>query len=180
MILNNRIFIVCSLACLLAGCQPEPENKIVEFIQKTKNEKMPYQAVLPNFPKPTRFQYAASDFRNPFEAIFIPKSADNTETPTGPDLKRVREALEAYPLDSLSMVGTLERQGIFYVLLKDKTGSIHRANVGSYIGQNSGQIEKINDEETEIKEWLEDGKGGWREHRVTIPLVHLKEKQQGV
>jgi len=88
----------------------------------------------------------------------------------GPDLNRPREALEAFPLDSLQMVGTIERDGIFFALLKNTSDNIYRVSVGNYVGQNSGKIEKINAIEIGIKEWLSNGKGGWREHVLTIPL----------
>src|SRR5262249_7526860 len=116
----------------------------------------------------------------PFVPYSIPNSAVNVKSsPGGPDLNRSREALESFPLDSLQMVGTIEREGVFFALLKNAAGNIYRASVGNYVGQNSGKIEKINATEITVKEWLSNGKGGWQEHMLTIPLLNKSSITKG-
>jgi len=161
---------------MLCGCSSNVDSDVVEFVKKTKNRKFDRVGDLPEFPHANKFKYMANELRNPFEP-FTTSTAEIKIRPVegGPDLNRPREPLENYAIDTLHMVGTLERDGQFYALLKDANGIIHRVNVGNYIGQNSGKIEKINETEMEVKEWLVDAKGGWKEHTATLDLVKSTE-----
>ena len=159
------------IAVMLSGCAPKADEDVVNFVKETKEKKSTYVAKIPKIPERASFQYKAFDFRDPF----VPYSTAIAEKGApayqgGPDLDRPREALEAFPLDALQMVGTIEREGKFFALLKNTSGNIYRVSVGHYIGQNSGKIEKINATEIAIKEWLSNEKGEWCEHILTIPL----------
>jgi type IV pilus assembly protein PilP len=173
-------FILIFISAILSGCAPEVDEDIIKFIKETKEKKSKYVSKIPKISEMASFQYKAFEFRDPF----VPYSTPSAETSVslyqgGPDLKRPREALEAFPLDSLQMVGTIEHEGIFLALLKNTSGNIYRASVGSYVGQNSGKIEKINATEITVKEWLSNGKGGWREHVLTIPLRSKSSMAKG-
>lgn len=86
-----------------------------------------------------------------------------------PDQNRPKEALEAYPLDTLSLVGMIEKDKIKYGLIKaDKT--IYQIKLGNYIGQNFGMVVKITDSELEIKEIVQDAAGDWVERMNKLEL----------
>ena len=53
-----------------------------------------------------------------------------------------REPLEAYPLDSMSMVGSMVKTGRQYALLK-VDNLLYQVKSGDYLGQNYGKITKI-------------------------------------
>lgn len=163
--------ILMIMLATLSGCTPSVDDDVVQFVKETKEKKSKYISKTPGIPEMPSFKYTAFEFRDPF----VPYSTPSAEVGVasyqgGPDLRRSREALEAFPLDSLQMVGTIEQDGIFFALIKNAAGNIFRASVGNYLGQNSGKIEKINAREIAVKEWLSNGKGGWKEHVVTIPL----------
>ncbi len=165
---------------MLSGCVPTVDENVVFFVKNTKERKARYVSRIPKMPEMASFRYTAFELRDPF----VPYATPNAEMSVsayqgGPDLNRSREALEAFPLDSLQMVGTLERDGLFFALLKNTTGNIYRVSVGNYVGQNSGKIEKINATKITVKEWLSNGKGGWREHILTIPLQHKSSGVKG-
>lgn len=166
---------------MILGCSSQVDPEVVQFVNEVKSKKTTFKNTLPEFPRPKSFKYSASPLRDPFQPFSSPK-ADVAPAPSnqtaGPDQNRAREPLEAYPLDSLQMVGTLERAGEFFALVKDNIGTVHMAKVGEYIGQNSGKIEKINDLMIEVKEWLTNGKGGWREHVATLPMVETQSSPQ--
>jgi len=82
-----------------------------------------------------------------------------------PDLKRRREALEAFPLDALQMVGNLRLGGSHVALLKVDS-QLHQVRVGNHIGQNFGRVLKITDSGVAIREIVQDAAGDWVE-RVT-------------
>lgn len=181
MIRYKSIVIILVICAILCGCSPGVDNSVVEFVKETKNRKIEYKGELPKFPPIVPFKYTASNLRDPFTAFVVNSAEKNTAYQGGgPDLHRPREPLESYPLDSLQMVGTLERQGMFFALLKDTAGIVHRASIGNYIGQNSGKIVKINQNMVEIQQWMPDGKGGWREQWAKILLVIPSNKTKGV
>lgn len=175
---GTLIFIFISVT--LSGCAPTVDDNVIEFVKKTKTQKSNYVSKVPKVLQMPSFQYTAFEFRDPFLPYATP-TAEVSILPAqgGPDLNRPREALEAFPLDSLQMVGTIERDGIFYALLKNAAGNVYRVSVGNYVGQNSGKIEKINETEVAVKEWLSNGKGGWREHLLTIPLLNKSSQSKG-
>lgn len=160
-------------AGLQQGCTEQTDASVVEFVADVKRQKTGQIEPLPVFQAPKAFKFTATKLRDPFEpfvtSLAVTKPGVRNEE--SPDLNRPREFLEQFPLDSLKMVGTLERDGEFFALLKGSNNSLYRVNVGEYIGQNSGKIEKITDKTIEVKEWLSDGKGGWREHWVVIRLA---------
>lgn len=91
-----------------------------------------------------------------------------------PDMERRREALEAFPLDTMKMVGTIEKDKIKQVLLQvDKT--VYQAKLGNYIGQNFGVITKVSDSEIEIKEIVQDAAGDWTERKAKLELQESKK-----
>jgi len=164
---------------MLHGCSGGVDGDTVEFVQEIKNRKSKVLEPTPALPQAQSFKYKAADFRDPFETFVVaatesePKSDNQV---VGPDLHRVREALESFPLDSLQMVGTLERAGEFFVLLRDNVGTVHTVTIGNYVGQNAGKIGKITETAIEITEWLPSGKGGLKEHMTVLPLMKKGEE----
>lgn len=119
----------------------------------------------------------AEDRRDPFQPSFM---LNHEARHAGFfEHNRSKEVLETYLLDSLSMIGTLERDGVFSVLLKDNAGSIHRAMVGNYLGKNSGQIKNITESEIRVVEWRLDEKQGVRQQEMTIPLTAVQTTSNG-
>ncbi len=62
------------------------------------------------------FAYNAFDLPDPFKPRKIEPSKGGSKL--APDFNRRREPLEAYPLESLNMVGTLERGRTTYALVR--------------------------------------------------------------
>lgn len=180
MLHHKRITLLLLPYIFLSGCSSKVDESVVEFVQETKNRKIEYKSELPKRPPVETVKFIASDLRDPF-APFVVSMAEKSpiHQENGPDLSRPREPLEAYPLDSLQMVGTIERQGSFFALLRDRSGIVHRANVGNYIGQNSGKIVKIHEKGLEIQEWIADGKGGWREQATKLSIIGPQDKTKG-
>lgn len=91
-----------------------------------------------------------------------------------PDLDRRREPLEAYPLESLRMVGVLRKEGSTHALvLADR--ALHQVRVGNYMGQNFGVVTRISDTELTLKELVEDVHGDWVERPSTLLLQERQE-----
>jgi type IV pilus assembly protein PilP len=85
------------------------------------------------------------------------------------ELARRREPLEAFPLDSMTMVGSVAKQGTPYALLSvDKL--LYQVRPGDYLGQNYGRINKITETEIVLREIVQDAAGEWIERAAKLQL----------
>ncbi len=87
-----------------------------------------------------------------------------------PDVRRNREYLEQFALDSLKMVGTLNIGGKNYGLVQSKDGLVHRVLPGNYIGQNDGRVGSVTPAKINVTEIVPDGLGGYMERPAALPL----------
>ena len=79
------------------------------------------------------------------------------------------EPLEAYPLDAMTMVGSMVQGGRAVALLNVES-RIENVHVGEYIGQNYGLITKISENEVTLRETVQDATGEWIERTSTLQL----------
>lgn len=103
---------------------------------------------------------------------FRPRKA--TVRPGGlqPNLDRPREAMEAFPLESLQLVGLIKKGKLKIALLKAPDNNVRQAKIGNYVGQNLGMVVDIVDTvpvEVKIKEIVQDELSGeWTERPASI------------
>ena len=114
------------------------------------------------------YPYTAYSMRDPF-APFVGDDGAGGEGVT-PDSNRVKEALEAFPLDALDMVGTMGSDSTMVALVKDPDGVVHRVNVDNYLGQSEGRITAIYEDRIDLVELIPNGTGGWMERPASIAL----------
>jgi type IV pilus assembly protein PilP len=85
------------------------------------------------------------------------------------EINRRKEPLEAYPLDSMSMVGSVTKAGRPYALLRvDKL--LYQVKAGDYLGQNFGKITKISETDLSLREIVQDAAGEWIERTSALQL----------
>jgi len=83
--------------------------------------------------------------------------------------------MEAFPLDTMTMVGIIEKSGISYALLQiDKT--LYQVRTGQRIGQNFGIVTKVGEQEVAVREVVQDAGGEWVERMSKLELQESKEK----
>ncbi|MBH1986140.1 MAG: pilus assembly protein PilP [Burkholderiales bacterium] len=85
------------------------------------------------------------------------------------ELNRRKEPLEAYPLDSMTMVGSVNKQGRPFALLKVEN-LLYQVKAGDYIGQNYGKILKVTETDISLREIVQDAAGEWIERPTTLQL----------
>ncbi|WP_245503468.1 pilus assembly protein PilP [Aquabacterium lacunae] len=85
------------------------------------------------------------------------------------ELNRRREPLEAFPLDTVRMVGSVVRSGTQFGLLK-VDNLLYQVKVGDYLGQNYGKIMKITETEISLREYVQDASGEWIERPAALQL----------
>jgi type IV pilus assembly protein PilP len=174
--LNTRhyAYIPVALACLvtLAGCSSAEHQDLRDFIAREKARPPGRIEPLPEFEMYETFTYQARDDRDPFrpeeEAILTqgPKVASGPR----PDGNRNKEALEDFPLDSLTFMGLLQKEGVTWGIVKSPDGMVHRTQVGNHMGQNYGKITAINESKIELMEIVPDGRGGWFEREAAVAI----------
>ena len=85
------------------------------------------------------------------------------------EMNRRREPLEAFPLDSMTMVGSVRRSGRQFALLK-VDDLLYQVKPGDYLGQNYGKIVKITEDEITLREIVQDAVGEWIERPASLML----------
>jgi type IV pilus assembly protein PilP len=86
-----------------------------------------------------------------------------------PEMARRKEPLEAMPLDSMAMVGSMSKEGA-PVALVQVDSLLYQVKVGNYLGQNFGKILKISETEIQIREIVQDSSGDWVERQTSMRL----------
>lgn len=84
-------------------------------------------------------------------------------------LARPKQTLEAHPLDSIEMVGSLRLGGRQVALLQVER-ELHQVAVGQYLGQNFGRVTRVTERSVELMEIVQDGVGAWIERPATLQL----------
>ncbi len=166
------------IACALAACSGEEHADLRHFVQESENLQRGRIPPLPEVKPYEPFSYQAFDLTDPFKPRKIepPKNAG-----TGgirPDLNRRREPLEAYPLENLKMVGTLEQKKDVYALIKTPDNSLFRIKPGNYLGQNFGRVVAITDTNIKLREIVQDNTGNWEEKDQLLQLQDEPETKK--
>jgi type IV pilus assembly protein PilP len=172
--MSRRILIVPMAASLLAlaGCSAEHEE-LRQWMEQQRREVKPN--VTPLTP-PKKFDpqpYTSALSVDPFSTqkltVALKQEARQPNSLLAAELNRRKEPLEAYPLDSMSMVGSVNKQGQPYALLRvDQL--LHQVKVGDYLGQNYGRITRIGETEIALREIVQDAAGEWIERPATLQL----------
>jgi type IV pilus assembly protein PilP len=165
----KRLLVPIAITAMLGGCSGELEElkAFVRDSEKGLPRRIdPLPAVKPFEP----FTYEGFDLPDPFKPRKLTGPREGTGGGVAPDLNRRKEPLEAFPLESLKMVGTLSQSGEHYALVRaDKT--LYRVKKGNYMGQNFGLITDVTEGEIKLKEIVQDSAGDWAERQSSLPLL---------
>jgi len=147
--------------------EPGDAPNLEVWVEEVKQRPAPALEPLPVMQQFETFEYSAQGIRDPFSNAFTDES--NGSGPR-PDSNRRKEITEQYPLDSMSMVGTIGVGGrmVGLVLAPDKV--TYRISPGNYLGQNDGRVTAVNEDRIELVELVPDGAGGWLERPASLAL----------
>jgi len=160
---------------LLVGC--DSAGKMAELEQYVREVKArPAKPIdpLPEIRPYATYAYDAQELRDPFEPLRVAEEQAVAQA-TGegglrPDLNRQKELLELFPLDSLRMVGILERDGMTWALVQSSDKAIHRIREGNYLGQNYGKVTHVSEQQIDLVEIVPNGQGGWIERQAQLAM----------
>ena len=172
---KSRFIFILLVSFLVTACSNEM-GELQAYTEEVKNRTYAGIEPLPEIKPYRTFQYETSNKRDPFDdSIFRPlvlkeRTGKKPTNSISPDLNRVPEYLESFPLDTLRMVGTMSQNEELWALVKTPDNTIQRVAGGSYLGQNNGRIIDISSGGIELVEIIPDGFGGWREREGNIAL----------
>lgn len=172
---------ICSLAFLslllvLSACSSSGDDELQQWMTAQRNMS---KSRVDRLPEPTKFSpqaYTEEGSVEPFSSQKLAQAlkrdsnqAASNAALIAPELARRREPLEASPLDTVAMVGSLIRAGQPVALVRVEN-LLYQVRVGNYLGQNYGRITKVSETGVTLREIVQDAAGEWIERQATLQL----------
>lgn len=157
---------------LLAACSPAHEDLrqwMSEQRRQTPTQVTPIAAPKQYVPLAYSEGMSVDPFRSERLTQVLRSESSNKGALVDPELARRREPLEDFPLDTMTMVGSLSRAAQRVALVK-VNGQLHQVRVGNYLGQNYGRITRISESEVALREIVQDAAGEWIERQAVLQL----------
>ena len=172
---------VCGLAFLslvfgLSACSSSGDDELQQWMTTQRNLS---KSRVDRLPEPTKFSpqaYTEEGSIEPFSSQKLAQAlkrdsnqAASNAALIAPELARRKEPLEASPLDSVVMVGSLIKAGQPVALVR-VDNLLYQVRVGNYLGQNYGRITKVSETGITLREIVQDAAGEWIERPATLQL----------
>jgi type IV pilus assembly protein PilP len=175
--MRHTVLIAVLAAVALSACDGSGTDEITAWMNEQKAVTKPH---IEPIPEPKQFRPDAYDQEaqvEPFsnQKLLMALRRDSQQQGSAsaallaPELSRRKEPLEAYPLDAMSMVGSLLKQGQPVALIK-VDNLLYQVRPGNYLGQNYGKITKVGESEVVLRELVQDAAGEWVERVATLQL----------
>ena len=177
----SRFMAYLAAALMLGGCVSTDMSDLEQYVEEVLARKGGPIEPLPPVKPYERYLYQSADLnrRDPFESFLetkLPKetvervSDPNQQKYANEILTHNREDLEDFELDSLRMVGVLENNDELWGIVTDSGGTVHRVQVGNYIGKNFGKITNIQEDSIDLREIIKGAQGNWEERQASLAL----------
>lgn len=169
-------------AAVLAGCGAPGEDELRQWMAAERAQAKPNVTPIAEPKKFLPQPYGAEAEMEPFNPLKLTQAlrresaqmASNAAL-IAPEMARRKEPLEAFPLDTMAMVGSLNKTGKPTALLKvDKL--LYQVQVGNYLGQNYGRITAITETAIQLREIVQDSTGDWVERMTSLELQEEAKK----
>lgn len=161
---------------LLTACGDDIAD-LQEYTSQIKASAKTNIEPMPKVEKFESFNYSVSGLRSPFvepEPELIQDKLQQTRDCLQPNFRRVKQPLERYPLDNLSMRGTLGGSSdTLWALVQASDGALYRVKNGNYVGLFHGKIVRVSSEQLDLQEMIPDGNGCWE-----VRLAQLTMSEQ--
>lgn len=176
--MRTRLAPLLVLPALLAGCSDSDVKEVNQWMDETTRATQVKVVPIAEPKTYIPFAYSTREEIDPYDQnkllAELARAAETTVNPLKPDAARRKEPLEAYPLDTMKMVGSLKTRGTTYALLQiDRT--VYHVRSGERLGQNYGVITSVGDDAIGIKETVQDAGGEWVERTTKLELQDGKE-----
>jgi type IV pilus assembly protein PilP len=175
---NAGAFVAAAL--LLAGCGDSDVKEVRDWMDQVKQETRPAVKPLSEPKDFIPYAYGAKEAVDPFSQdkllSQLVKAAETAPDPNKPDMQRPRELLEGYPLDTMHMVGTMQKAGVNYALVQIDR-AVYQVRAGQHIGQNFGIVTRVGDDAINIREVVQDAAGEWVERLAKLELQSKENRK---
>lgn len=166
MMKTERILLI-GLSIFVVGCAAEGDD-LRTWMEREASAMVGRIPPLPEIKPFPVVRYDQGDKVEPFAVSRI-QPETRAASVGGPDMSRPREPLEAFPLESMNMVGSLMQNERAHALIT-VSGRIHQVAVGNYLGQDHGMITRVTESEVTLNEVVEDLNGDWVERTSRLLL----------
>ncbi len=164
-------------ATLLAACggdeHRELRQELAELTKDYRGQVPPLPQVRPYEPVPYTAEGQIDPFRPERIEVAQASRSTNSASKIAEHEKRLKEPLEAFPLESIQMLGTITQEKETFALVKAGP-NLYRVKKGNYMGQNFGVITAIDESQINLKELVQDSGGEWVERSSSLQLVEAK------
>jgi type IV pilus assembly protein PilP len=172
----SRTSTVILVSLLLAACAETGQDELQAWMKEQRAQTKPKVQPIPEPKKFAPQAYTQERATDPFSNQKLTQalrreSSQSTSNAAlvAPELARRKEPLEAYPLDTMAMVGSLIKEGKPVALVR-VDNLLYQVRPGGYLGQNFGRIVKVGETEVILREIVQDAAGEWIERRATLQL----------
>lgn len=178
-----KVFLIGLTVLLLQSCvQQDPLVDLRAFVQEQDSRPKGSIPPPPEFVAPEFVSYTASGRRSPFQVPrpveLVNEEKEAPKSNVTPDFTRVKEYLESFRIENITMVGTisgLDEEVPLWALIRDGEGEVHQVKIGNYLGRNYGRIIDVSETQIDLIEIVPSGKDNWVERPRVIVLDGLEQ-----
>lgn len=175
----KKLIVVSSLI-MLSGCFDDTSDLKAHIAQVQANTTAQIEP-MPEVPVFDHFEYSVASLRSPFDIPRPEAIQEKIQQMSGclsPDPRRRKQPLEKFALSDLIMRGTLGELGINFALVEASDSTLHRVEVGNYVGLFNGRVSEVNANEVKVLELIPDGAGCWVERETVVTMVEADAEGQ--
>jgi len=178
--MQASLIMLCALS--MWGCGSSGEDELRQWMV---NERAQAKPRITPISEPKQFlpqPYVAEEGMEPFNVLKLTQALRRESAQVAsnaaliaPEMARRKEPLEAFPLDAMAMVGSMNKNGKPTALLTvDKL--LYQVQLGNYLGQNYGRITAITETSIQLREIVQDPTGDWIERITSLELQEEAKK----
>lgn len=170
--------LMAAVALTLSGCYGSTQDDLSAWMSEqraTVRPKVePVSAPTPFNPQAYRGVGTISPFSDEKLAVLLRAESASplTSALIAAEMNRRKEPLESVPLDTIAMVGILQR-GNERVALVRSDNLLYQIRTGNYMGQNYGRVTGITETQIALREIVQDAAGEWIERTSTLQLQEV-------
>jgi type IV pilus assembly protein PilP len=172
-----KLLLALAAALALSACGSSEQDEVTQWMLDQRAATKPQVQPLPEPKKFAPQAYTQEAAVDPFSAQKLTQALKRESQQPGtttaallsPELNRRKEPLEAYPLDAMTMVGSMVKQGQPVALVR-VDNLLYQVRPGNYLGQNYGRITKVTETEVVLRELVQDAAGEWVERTSSLQL----------
>ena len=166
------------MALALQACSDD-QDELQQWMEQQKREVKPSVEPLSAPKKFIPQAYVALTGVEPFSTqkltVALKQEARQPNSLLAAEINRRKEPLEAFPVDSMAMVGSVVRGGQPFALLRVDS-LLYQVKQGDYLGQNYGKITGISETDVSYREIIQDAAGEWIERASALQLQEKRAR----